>query len=340
MTKTMHALMALLLLWVPLNVSAQSSGRVNWNTVIHLNQKYIDAAQIPSFYREYGFTRSLAATNKIRFTSSKTNKQKTVMDFIVGSQEVYLNGLKFHFSYPVVVKGGKTLVSQIDLVKLIDPILRPTTVKKVAPLRTVIIDAGHGGYEPGTVNKHGKEKKFTMALAKVLQAKLVRKGFKVAFTRKADEYVSLGDRVKIANQYSDAIFISLHFNAGGAGRASGIETFTLSPAGVAHYGRGLRQSDLATRTGNAQDSANIALATAIHGRAIRNLKQRDRGIRRARFAVISGVKHPGILFEGGFMSHYRDGAMIADPKYLDRMAQSLFEGIVIYKTATEKNRYR
>jgi len=309
--------------------TAQSSGGSSWESVIHLGQKYINAAQIPKFYHEYGFTKSVSG-NRIRFTAKN---KKTIVDFIVGSQEVFLNGLKFHFSYPVVVKSGKTLISQIDLVKLID-------ISNSNVVKTVIIDPGHGGYEPGTVNRYGQEKEFTWKLAQKLRAKLVRKGFKVAFTRNGDHYVSLNDRVKIANQYSDAIFVSLHFNAGGAGRAYGIETFTLSPAGVAHYGRGLKASDLKTRTGNAQDSSNIALATAIHGRAIRNLKARDRGIRRARFNVITGVRHPGVLFEGGFMSHYKEGAKIAKDAYLDHIAQALFEGIVLYKTATEKKRRR
>ncbi len=315
--------------------SAQSSGSSGWKTVVHLNQKYVYAAQISDYYRELKFKRSLPSSNRLRFENKSIR-----MDFIVGSQEVYLNGLKFHFSYPVVLKGGKFLISQIDLVKLIDPILRPAYIKNPSILRTVIIDAGHGGYDPGTVNRHGKEKDFTMALAHKLRAKLMRKGFKVVFTRKGDEFVSLKDRVNIANKFSNAIFISLHFNAADVGQAYGIETFTLSPAGVAHYGRGLRKSDLHQRTGNAQDTSNIALATAIHGRTIRNLKARDRGIRRARFAVITGVKHPGILFEGGFMSHSREGRLIASPEYIDHMAQSIFEGIALYKTETEKRRFK
>ncbi len=335
MRKPLYLVLSFFMLFGLVPSMAQTSSGAAWETVIHLNQKYINAAQIPSYYREYGFARSQVGSNKIRFTAKN---KKTIIDFIVGSQEVFLNGLKFHFSYPVIVKGGKTLISQIDLVKLIDPILRPSNIGRSSVVKTVVIDAGHGGYEPGTVNRYGKEKEFTWKLAQKLREKLVRRGFKVAFTRNGDQYVSLNGRVEIANKYSDAIFVSLHFNAGGAGRAYGIETFTLSPAGVAHYGRGLKASDLKTRTGNAQDSANIALATAIHGRAIRNLKARDRGIRRARFNVITGVRHPGVLFEGGFMSHYKEGALIAKDAYLDQIAQSLFEGIVLYKTATEKRR--
>jgi len=322
----------LALLGLSVTATAQPK-QVNWNTVIHLKQKYIEASQIPLYYHEFKFSKSSLERNKFRYIAQN---KKIVMDFTIGSQEVYLNGIKFHFSYPVVVKNGKVLISQIDLVKLIDPILRPAKIKSGSIVKTVIIDPGHGGYEPGTQNAHGQEKVYTMKLALKLKALLERKGFKVAMTRKGDEYVSLGERVRRANQHSNAVFVSLHFNAGGAGRAWGIETFTLSPAGVAHYGEGLKASDFKTRTGNTQDSSNIALATAIHGRAITKLDARDRGIRRARFNVITGVKHPGILFEGGFMSNYREGRLIANDAYLDRMALALYEGIVLYKTATEK----
>ena len=315
--------------------SAQTAARGGWNTVIHLKQPYVDASQIPKYYRELGFKTSRPAYNKIRYTSAN---RKIIIDFTIGSQEVYLNGIKFHFSYPVVVKSGKTLISQIDLVKLINPILRPTKINNGSSLRTVIIDPGHGGYEPGTVNGYGKEKDFTLRLAQKLKKRLERRGLKVVYTRQGDEYVSLNERVRRANTYTNAVFVSLHFNAGGAGRAWGVETFTLSPAGVAHYGRGLRASDLKTRTGNAQDSSNIALATAIHGRVIRKLEARDRGVRRARFNVITGVKHPGVLFEGGFMSHYKEGRLIANDTYLEKMAQAIYEGIVSYKIATEKGR--
>ena len=324
-----------LILLLAVGLTMPSVGQ--WKTVIHKKQKYVYSSQIPSYYHEFGFTRSMPRSNKIRFTAK--NKM-TIIDFTLGSQEVFLNGIKFDFAYPVIIHNGKFLISQIDLVKLINPILRPSYIKNGSILKTVIIDPGHGGKDPGTTNRYGYEKNFNLALAKRLRYKLVNKGFNVVMTRTGDQTISLSERVTFANRYQDAIFVSLHFNSGGAGQAYGIETFTLSPAGVAHYGRGLRAKDLEQRAGNAQDSSNIALATAIHGRAIRKLNAKDRGIRRARFEVITGIKHPGILFEGGFMSNYKEASLIRDPSYQDTMAQAIFEGIVLYKTATEKNRLR
>lgn len=308
-----------------------------WDTIVHLNQKYVDAAQIPSFYKEYKFKKEYKAANKIRYASVLKDVN---IDFIIGSQEIFINNLKFHFSYPVVAKSGKTLISQIDWVKLIHPILRPSHINKGRTLKTVILDPGHGGYEPGTVNNYGQEKTYTLSLARKMKTLLEKVGFNVVMTRPGDSYPSLQQRVTIANRYEDAIFISLHFNAGGAGRADGIETFSLSPPGVAHYGRGLKSSDLQIRAGNAQDYMNIALATAVHGQAIRKLGARDRGIRRARFTVLTGIRHPAILFEGGFMSNSSEARKINDDRYLESMAHAIADGIIRYKTVTEKHSRR
>lgn len=330
--QTKTALLTLLVIF-----SATLLGSAEWETVIHLKQKYVYADQIPNFYKEYGFVKSSRGSNSIRYTDKKAS---TKIDFTINSQEVFLNGVKFHFSYPVIMKNGKYLISQIDFSKLIHPILRPSRANNGRVLTTVILDPGHGGKDPGAVNNYGREKNYTLSLARKVQAKLERKGFKVKLTRPGDSYPSLQERVAIANRYENAVFISLHFNAGGGGRADGIETFSLSPPGVAHYGRGLKASDLQVRAGNIQDSSNIALATAIHGRTTRALGAKDRGIRRARYTVLTGVKHPAILFEGGFMTHSREAARINNDGYLDLMAQSIFEGVVLYKNATEKNRRR
>lgn len=331
----MRSILKSLLLVITLLLTSMATSSARWETVVHLNQKYVKAAQIPRYYHEYGFTKSFKNSKTLRFTA---RNKKTVLDFTIGAQEVYLNGIKFHFSFPVVAKGGSYLISQLDLHKLLDPILRPAYIKNSRPFRTVILDPGHGGADPGASNRYGAEKNYTLSLAKKVKAKLERQGFRVAMTRNSNKTISLQQRVSLANKFDDAIFISLHFNSGGAGRAEGIETFSLSPTGVAHYGRGLKASDFRAKTGNNHDTSNIALATAIHGRTIRYLKAKDRGIRRARYTVLTGIKHPAILFEGGFLSHYKEATKINNETYINNMAQRIFEGIVLYKTATERNR--
>ena len=170
----------------------------------------------------------------------------------------------------------------------------------------------------------------------MLKRELEARKFRVIMTRDADRFLSLTERVNFANRFSNAIFISIHFNSGGRGRASGIETFTLSPVGVAHYGRSLKAADFQSRTGNSQDSANIALATAVHSTCLLTTGRPDRGIRRARFSVLTGVKHPAILLEGGFMSHSWEAQLIKTEGYQNSIARAIAGAVVKYKLATTK----
>jgi len=167
------------------------------------------------------------------------------------------------------------------------------------------------------------------------KAQLQAKGFKVVMTRESNRYLTLQERVEFANAIREnAIFVSIHFNSGGRA-ARGIETFTLSPPGVSHYGRGLIAADNQARTGNEHDSANIALATSVHGSLLRRLQKHtfDRGIKRARFSVLSGVRHPAILMEGGFMSHPYEARLIANETYQSAVAGGIVDAIAKYRFA-------
>ena len=107
------------------------------------------------------------------------------------------------------------------------------------------------------------------------------------------------------------------------------------PPGVSHYGRGLVAADNVARTGNEHDSANIALATSVHGSILRRLQKHtfDRGIKRARFSVLSGVRHPAILLEGGFMTHAYEARLIANESYQNAIANGIVDAIAKYRYA-------
>ena len=312
----------------------QAQSTAAWEDVKVGKENYVTARSIKKFY---GFTTMRTSGSKL-IMEKGTGRSKVLVEFLVGQQDVWMNKIKFVFSFPVKRSGNRYLVHRIDLVKLLDPVMRPHNITRT-PTRidTIIIDPGHGGHDPGTSSPHGngREKDHTLALAHKLSTQLRKRGFKVGLTRSGDKFLSLQQRVDYANKYPNAIFISLHFNSGGGGRAHGIETFTLSPKGVAHYGRGLKDSDFREKPGNNNDSANIALATAIHSTVIKNTGRRDRGIRRARYSVITGVKHPAILLEGGFLSHRTEGSLIQRADYQDRLAFSIAEAVVKYKIATE-----
>lgn len=308
-------------------LSQQLHAQARWEEVRYGEKSYISLDSVKNFYRFATLKRS---GNTVILEQSKIKFQLRV-----GDQECSLNGVKFVCTYPIIETGSKVCISKIDLTKLIDPVLRPFYIPDAGKFRTVVLDAGHGGKDSGAVNAYNTEKAYNLRVAQMVKKTLTAKGFRVIMTRETDVYLSLAQRVALANALKEpAIFISIHFNAGGR-TARGIETFTLSPAGVAHYGRDHKSSDNMELAGNRNDSANVALATAVHGQLRVRLGTNtfDRGIKRARYSVLTGVRHPAILVEGGFMSHPYESRLIENPKYLEAIARGISDAVLLYKSA-------
>lgn len=322
-----HRLIAVLLLAFPLTARAKG-----WEEKKINGRGYVSVASMKDFY---GFTKLARTGNTVTLENDKFR-----LNLRIGSQECLMNGVKFVCTYRVESPDGHAWISKMDLIKLIDPVLRPSFIPNAGAFNTVIIDPGHGGKDSGATNSLGTEASYNLKVATKLKAILEKEyGFKVIMTRDSNEYLSLQQRVDVANRTSQrAIFVSIHHNSGGS-HARGIETFTLSPVGVAHYGAGLKASDFQARTGNHHDSANVALATAVHGTLLSTLKDKktkkaytlDRGIKRARFSVLSGVKHPSILVECGFMTHPYEARLINDEGYRNTVAKSIAYAIQKYR---------
>ena len=289
-----------------------------------------DYVSVDSMKRFYNFTKLSRSGGSVVLENAKVE-----MNLRVGGNECLMNGVKFVFTHPVATVGEKAYVSRMDLAKLIDPVLRPNFIKNAGDFRTVILDPGHGGKDPGATNSLGNEATYNMKVAERAKTELQKLGFKVVMTRDSNRYLSLQERVQFANAVrEDAVFVSIHFNSGGRA-ARGIETFTLSPPGVSHYGRSKIEADNQVRTGNEHDSANIALATSVHGTILSRLGKNtfDRGIKRARFSVLSGVRHPAILLEGGFMTHPYEARLIENETYRNAIATGIVDAVRKYRLA-------
>jgi N-acetylmuramoyl-L-alanine amidase len=172
--------------------------------------------------------------------------------------------------------------------------------KNPGAVPAVIFDAGHGGIDSGATGPFGKEK--DAALDVVLRAKklLEDSGYEVRWTRTSDVLIPVEKRAEFANHHSNALFVSVHFNKGNSGVASGLKTYCLAPRGVLSMDEENRSySDYVLHPGHKRDPANIALATTVHAALVRNLRLTDRGVKRARFVVIKNITIPGILVEGG-----------------------------------------
>ncbi len=288
---------------------------------------YITAENVAKFYSFQRFARE--GNDRIFINPS------LVMRWTTGSQSIYIKGIKFNLSFPVVASGDKALISTTDLTKLVDPVMRPTYIKKPITFDTVVIDAGHGAHDTGARGVKGWEKDYALDLALRLEKALIARKFKTLMTRRTDVFLPLSQRVAIANRQRKAIFISVHFNSSGSRAANGIETYALAPQGTRSTNGGSNPWSYKLN-GNIRDAENIALATSVHAHVMYDLKTIDRGIKRARFNVLRGINKPAILFEGGFITNSREGTLINDEAYRQRIANSIAEAVVKFQQAVGK----
>src|SRR6516162_1471725 len=304
---------------------ANSAVAFDWTLIKHEGRDYVPVEDVAKFY---SFT-------KVDFSNDRVNLAGATlrMQGEANGRELYLNGLKFILSFPIIKVDDRILLSRMDLSKLVDPVLRPAKIS-AAPVRTVVLDAGHGGFDQGARGLLGNEKDF--ALDVVLRARdlLLQAGYNVRLTRSTDVFVPLEDRAAFANRQSNSIFVSVHFNSGTREDAAGIETYSLAPRGVPSTNDAVESlADFQECLGNLRDPENIALATAMHAGLITKLGANDRGIKRARFIVLRDINIPGVLIEGGFLSNTQDRVRVATSIYRQILAQAIVQGVTSYNRA-------
>lgn len=298
--------------------------RAEWTVVMVDNRRYVTIEEVADFYR---MVRPVSAGEGFRLTGPGRS-----IEGKPGAKEVLINGVKYVLCFPIATQGGKTLISAMDVVKIIEPIMRPQKIQSSSAVRTIILDAGHGGHDSGARGPLGAEKDATLDV--VLRAKklLETSGYTVRCTRLTDTFIPLEKRADFANRHANALFVSVHFNKSNKGGGTGIETYCLAPRGVPSMDEEhLSYSDYTQQPGHARDPENIALATTVHAAMVRSLGLTDRGIKRARFVVIKNITVPGILVEGGFMSGTEDSRLIASPLYRQKLAQCILDGVNRYK---------
>ncbi len=298
----------------------------DWDIVTIEGRDYVSDKNVANFYK----IESLKTEGNDRIFLHPS----LMMKWTVGTPAIFVNNIKFNLSLNVAEVNGQALISTIDLAKLIDPVVRPSYIKKPIDFDTVVIDPGHGGIDTGARGLKGYEKDYNLDLSLRLQAGLQRRGFKTLMTRNTDVFLDLGQRVAIANAQKKAIFISIHHNSMGTRSAVGVETFALAPQGTESTNDGSSSPGwTSAMNGNIRDAENIALATAVHAHVIHDLKPVDRGIKRARFNVLAGINKPAILYEGGFLTNPTESLKIHDPAYRQRTADSIADAVVKFKNA-------
>ena len=198
---------------------------------------------------------------------------------------------------------------------------------------TVVVDPGHGGTDEGASGHGLKEKMITLDLAHRMVAKLNALGFTAILTRETDEFVSLPDRVAIANAVPEAIFVSLHCNFSDNVNAQGIEVYRCN---AKPDGTDVR---ITITAGNAEPVCDVEsrLAQALGDSVMQQLHCANRGLKTANFYVVRNVSFPAVLVECGFLSNTEDAKKLSDESYRDKLAQALVAGVAAYRSLMGPN---
>lgn len=248
-------------------------------------------------------------------------------------RDVQINGV-YHWLDRAIRDGfGELWVAEIDVRKTIEPVFLPKPSSSHWPVRTIVLDPGHGGKDHGATGKSGRtERWFTLDLARRVERELTGQGIKVVLTRRDDRTVSLADRVALAQKNKADLFVSLHFNSGGS--AHGIETFCLTPTGASSTSNPQHQYK-SSELGNRHDAANVWLAHCVQQGLLSAVKANDRGVRRARFLVLREAPCPTVLVEAGFLSNPAEERKILESAYRDDLAKGIAAGIRRYVTLSK-----
>jgi N-acetylmuramoyl-L-alanine amidase len=221
-------------------------------------------------------------------------------------------------------------------------------------VRTVMVDAGHGGRDSGARGVGGLyEKNVTLEVAKLLGKHLEKMGFEVLYTRTTDKYVPLEMRTAMANARKADLFVSVHCNAHGNPSSSGMETYSLNlastpgevrvaarenavdPRRISDMQKILDELMHASKLTESREFAKSAHQTTL-SQARKSLNLRDRGVHEAPFYVLLGAKMPAILVEIGYITNPTEGTKLRDEKYLDGLAKGIAEGVKGYKERIER----
>lgn len=285
--------------------------------------------------RDWARANGFLAQWLVRDETLQLTKGDTKLILTANSRETRFNGVQVWLLKPFEYRDGGGWLSQLDLDRTLYPLLYPP--RSTSNVRRICLDPGHGGKDPGyRVGRH-EEQRYTLALAYELKDQLTRAGYRVSLTRASDAFVDLPARAAAARQAGADLFLSLHFNAAeNAREVRGTEVYCLTPAGASSTAGGSNGASAGAATGNRHDAKNLLLAWQMQNSLLRACGTEDRGVRRARFAVLREAVMPAVLIEAGFLSHPEEGKKIVDAACRREIAKAIVEGVRAYQRIVER----
>jgi N-acetylmuramoyl-L-alanine amidase len=219
----------------------------------------------------------------------------------------------------------------------------------------IVIDAGHGGHDPGASVSGLSEADLVLDVALRLEKLLLNQpGMEVLLTRRHDEFLTLEERTEIANRESADLFLSIHANASADETAQGVETyflnFALNPKAEAVAAREnaasgrtmnslpsiIKAITLNSKLNESRDFAGAIQRSLVRGLRPGNKNLRDLGVKQAPFMVLIGAAMPSVLAEIAFVTNRQEARLLKTPAYRQRIAESLMAGILRYQQSLKK----
>ncbi len=263
---------------------------------------------------------------------------------------------------PHADKAGTVTAADDSIAKILNTssdrqvVLHVPDKKHDEGIHLIVVDAGHGGKDPGAIGPHGVyEKTVTLKMAKALAKELRRKlGVKVLLTRSDDRYLKLRERTQFANRVGADLFISLHANATTNGRAYGMETYFLNLSknnqaaevaarenGTSLQEVGNLEAILFDLMANAKINESSRLAAEVQQALVAGLKShyskiKDLGVKQGPFHVLLGATMPSVLIESGFISNRREEKRLKSSKYQQRVAAAIVRGVKNYSATVNR----
>jgi N-acetylmuramoyl-L-alanine amidase len=214
----------------------------------------------------------------------------------------------------------------------------------------VVIDAGHGGHDPGAHGNGINEADLVLDVALRLRKLLTEQaGVEVVMTRDTDVFIPLEERTAIANRESADLFLSIHANASRNTKARGIETYFLNfasnPEAAAVAAREnttsgktmhslpeiVRAITLNNKIDESRDFAELVQKAMIKKLTVKNAELRDLGVKQAPFVVLIGAGMPSVLAEISFLTHRQEGQLLKTTAYREVIAEALFDAVQGYQ---------
>jgi N-acetylmuramoyl-L-alanine amidase len=298
------------------------------------NGDYVDVRAIGE---RYGLKASWVVSGRIMTLADAQGRVR--LRFENRNRDFELDGVRVFIGDNTVLDEGSLYVGKIDVIKTIVPLLNPAehAGQLPAPPRLIVLDAGHGGIDPGTRNLalHLEEKNVTLDVVLRLRKLLERRGYRVILTRSDDTKLAVAQRTdlelraEVASRAKADLFLSVHFNSA-APTVTGTETYVMTPQFQASSGGG--KDDVVDKAfpGNRQDFANAVLGYQLHRSLLAGLKTADRGYKRGRLLVLNFSECPAALVEPAYLSSPSEGSRLATPEFRQQIAGAIADGIDRY----------